>query len=331
MKRLRRTLLVVAALLVLAVAGLTLWLRSESGLSWMLAEAQRYSNGSLHIGSHAGALGRPILLKDLEWQAGPVQVHVDSLRLEWHSMAALLGRAQVSSLAVDGVQVTLRPGPEAGGGAAKPAFPLVPPAMPHLPLRLVFEEVRIRDIRISAGPSRPPIQIDRLDLAARVDNDSISVRQLQATGPGVSLEGGMQLAMNRDYALDATLDWAYTQPGWAPFRGHTELKGDDRNLTVHQTLAAPYSVTLDGALRDAFTAPSWRGRVQAARFELAAVHGGWPAYSADARLDFHGSLAGTTVKGDAGMRGLPVGAVSGKLDVKLERAALEIHSLALTL
>ena len=327
MKWLRRTLLIVAALLVLTVASLGFWLRSESALSWMLAEAQRHSNGALRIGSHAGALGRPILLKDLEWDAGPVHVHVDQARLEWRSLAAVLGRAELSSLAVAGVQVTIIPGPATG----KPLFPMVPPTLPHLPIRLVFEDVRIRDIRIAPGPSLPPIQIDRLDFATRMDNDSISVRQLEAKGPGVSLQGNLLLAINRDFALDATLDWAYTQPGWAPFRGHTELKGDDRNLAVQQILAAPYSVTVDGALQDAFTAPSWRGRVRATRFELAEVHDAWPAYDADARLEFHGGLAGTTLKGDAAMRGLPVGAVSGKLDVQLKRAALDIHALAVTL
>ncbi|HSN18750.1 MAG TPA: translocation/assembly module TamB domain-containing protein [Gammaproteobacteria bacterium] len=325
MKRRYRILLAVGAILVLSVAASALWLRSEAGLGWMLRQAERRSNGALHIGSHQGALGRPILLKDLEWDAGPLRVHVDSARLEWQSATALLGRAQLSSLAVDGVQVSIRAG--AAGKSAKPLFPMVPPAMPHLPVRLVFEDVKIRDLSFSPDPSAPPIRLDRLDFAARVDNDAISVRQLQAEGPTVSARGSLLLAMNRDYALDATFDWDYTQPGWAPFHGHTELKGDDRDLAVHQTLAAPYSIVVDGALLDAFTAPTWRGRVQTARLAWARVHEGWPDYSTDVRLDFHGGLASTFLKGDVDASGLPAGPVRSKLDVAVRRAALDIRSL----
>ena len=328
MKWLRRSLLIVAALLVLAVAGLTLWVRSEGALGWMLGEAQRHSNGTLRIGSHEGALGRPILLKDVEWDAGALHVHVDSARLEWRSMAALLGRAQLSALYVDGVQVTVRPDPK---DRDKPLFPIHPPTLPHLPIKLVFEDVKVQNILISPGATLPPIRIDALGFAGRVDNDSISVRQLDAKGPDLSVQGNLKLSMNQDYALDAALDWSYTQPGWATLRGHTDAKGDAHALAVHQTLAAPYGITLDGELRDAFTAPTWRGRVQADRFDLAAVHGDWPAYGTDARLDFHGGLTSTAFKGEANVRGLPVGPVVSKLDVQLEHAALDIHSLAVTL
>ena len=331
MKWLRRSLLLLAALLVLTVAGLALWLRSEGALSWMLGEAQRHTGGALRIGSHEGALGKPILLKDVSWDAGSLHVHVDSARLEWRSMAALLGRAQLKALDVDGVQVSVRPVPGGGGGPVKPMFPLSMPTLPHLPIKLVFEDVHVQHVSISPAATLPSIQVDELRFAARVDNDSISVRQLDAKGPDLSVQGNVTLAMDRDYALDTILDWSYTQAGWAPFRGHTEARGDAHALAVHQTLAAPYGITLDGELRDAFTAPTWRGRVQAVRFELAAVHPGWPVYGADARLDFHGGIASTAFKGDANLRGLPVGPVVSKLDVELQHAALDIHSLAVTL
>ena len=331
MRWLRRSLLILAALLVLTVAGLALWLRSESALDWVLGQAQSHSHGNLRIGSHEGALGRPILLRDLEWDAGAVHVHVDTVHLEWRSMAALLGRAQLSALYVDGVQATIRPLPAASGASAQPVFPLSPPTLPRLPIKLVLEDVKVQHILISPGAELPPIQVDTLNFAGRVDNDSISVRQLDAEGPGLSARGNINLAVNQDYALDAALDWSYSQPGWASFRGHTEAKGDARTLAVHQTLAAPYGITVDGELRDAFTAPTWHGRLRAAEFKLAAVHPGWPAYSTDSRLEFRGGLAGTTFKGDGSVRGLPVGPVVAKLDVGLQRAALDIHALAVTL
>ena len=327
MRWLRRSLLILAALLVLAVAGLGLWLRSEAALSWMLGEAQRHSGGALRIGSHSGALGKPILLRDVEWDAGPLHVHVDRASLEWRSVAALLGRAQLSSLDVDGVQVALRVTPRVAGAAEQALFPIHAPTLPHLPIRLVFEDVRIHHVVITPGTTLPPIRVDELGFAARVDNDSISVRQLDAQGPDLSIQGDLRLAMNQDYALDANLDWRYQLSGWAPFRGHTEAKGDAHALAVHQTLKAPYGATLEGELRDAFTTPTWHGRLRAVSFELAAAHPGWPGYGADARVGFRGGLTGTALDGSADLRGLPVGTVTSRFNLGLKRAILDIRSL----
>ncbi|HEX4299292.1 MAG TPA: translocation/assembly module TamB domain-containing protein [Gammaproteobacteria bacterium] len=323
MRHLRRALLVLALLLVAGMAGLGLWLRSEGALHWALAQAQLHSGGSFKVGSSEGSLARPILLKDVEWDSGAVAVHVDSLRLQWRPLAALIGRAQLSSVIAEHVILRLR----ASGSGSKT---LQAPVMPMLPVRIVLEDVQVQDVQVLIG-SLPPVQIDALRFAARVDNDAIVVRELKATGPDISVQGNATLAPHRDYAVDAGFDWRYRTGGWAPLQGHTELKGNDHALAVRQTLASPYGADLVGTLRDVFAAPRWEGSLRLTHTDLADIHAEWPDYRGDARLDFRGDPDGTAFKGDASVRGLPVGDVNARLDATLKPHVAEIRSLSLAI
>ncbi|HEY3644472.1 MAG TPA: translocation/assembly module TamB domain-containing protein [Gammaproteobacteria bacterium] len=324
MKWLRRSLLILAALLVLTAAGLALWLRSEGALHWALDFAQQRTKGALRIGSSEGSLARPVLLRDVEWDSGPLRVHVDTLRLEWRPLASILGRAQLSEVQAEHVQVLWR-------SSGKPVtFPMQMPGMPPLPLKLILEDVRVQDLDVDIG-SLPPVRIDTARFAARVDDDGIVVRELQATGPVLSAAGRVTLAPNHDWAVDAALDWTWKQPGWATLKDHTELKGDDRLLTVRDRLAAPYGSSVDGTLKDAFTAPHWQGELGLSRMELGDIRPGLPDYGADARLKFQGDQAGTVFRGEAALRGLPVGPVAAKLDASVLSHKLEFRSLLLAL
>jgi translocation and assembly module TamB len=320
-KQLRRALLILALLLVACIAGLALWLRSEGALHWALTQAQLHSGGTLKVGSSEGSLGRPILLKDVEWDSGSVAVHVGSLQLHWRPLAALIGRAQLSSVVADHVTLQLRSSSDSNK-------PLQAPVMPTLPVRIVLEDVRVHDVQVTIA-SLPPVQVDTLHLAARMDNDAIVVRELEATGPDISVQGSLTLAPHRDYAVDASLDWHYRADGWAALQGHTVLKGDDRTLTVRQSLAAPYGADLDGSLKDAFTAPHWEGSLRLTHTALADIHAEWPDYRGDARLALRGDPEGTVFKGDASVHGSPLGDVDAHFDTMLRPHVAEIRSLSL--
>jgi translocation and assembly module TamB len=323
-KHLRRALLVLALLLVAAVAGVALWLRSDGALQWALVQAQLHSGGTLKIGSSDGSLARPILLKDVEWDSGSVAVHVDSLQLQWRPLAAFIGRAQLSSVIAE--HVTLRLHASGSGAAAKPQAPV----MPTLPVRIVLEDVQVRDAQVIVG-TLPPVQVDKLHFAARVDNDAIVVRELTADGPHISVQGSATLAPHQDYSVDANLDWRYEIDGWAPLKGRTVLKGDDHSLALHQTLAAPYGADLDGTLKDAFTAPRWEGSLRLAGTALADIHAAWPHYRGDARLFLHGDPKGTAFKGDADVRGSSLGELNARFDATLKPHVAEIRNLSLDL
>ena len=317
--------MLLAALLVLVTAGLVLWLRSEGALHWALGFVQRHTHGALKVGSSEGSLARPVLLHDVEWDSGPLQVHVETLRLQWRPLASLLGRAQLSEVQAQHVQVTWR-------SSGKPvSFPMQIPAMPRLAIRLILEDVQVQDLDVAIGDSLPRVHLDTAHFAARVDNEGIVVRELKAEGPVLSAAGRITLSPDRDYAVDADLDWSWRQPGWATLKDHTELKGDAHALVVRDHLAAPYGSSVDGSLLDAFASPHWLGTLTLSHTELAGIHAGLPAYGTDARLKFQGDPDGTAFRGDAALRGLPVGPVAARLDASLLPHLARFRSLSLDL
>jgi len=322
-----RILLILAVTLLLAITSVTLWLRSEGALRWALSQALQHTGGALKIGSSEGALDRVMLLKDVEWDSGSLHVHVDTLRLQWRPVALFIRRVSLSSVQADGVRVEVR-----SDGESKPVtFPLQMPKLPHFPVAIALGDVQVHDASVSLSPTLPPIRLDQVEFSARIDNDGIQVHGLDAQGPVLGVQGDARLAPNQAYAADAALDWNYTLPGWAPLKGHTELKGDALSLVVHQTLAAPYGADIKGTLKDAFTAPKWLGDLSVTRFALAAVHPGSPAYGGDARLAFHGDLDATAFKGDVTVRGTPFGSANARMDVSLGRKALDVRALSVAL
>lgn len=324
MKHLRRALLALLLLVVATLAGLALWLRSEGALRWALGFAVSHTQGALRIGSSEGSLGRPVLLHDVEWDSGPLQVHVDTLHLEWRPLASLLGRAQLSQVTAEHVSILWR-------SSGKPVtFPMLMPGIPHLPVKIIMEDVQVQGLDVVIG-TLTPVHVDTARFAARVDDDGIVLRELQAKGPMLSAAGRVTLAPNRNYALDAALDWTWQQPGWATLKDHTELKGDAKSLAVRDRLAAPYGSSVDGTLLDAFTAPHWQGDLTLTRTDLAGIHADLPDYSGDARLKFKGDVTGTSFRGDATLRGLPMGTVTARLDASVLAHEARFRSLLLDL
>ncbi|HEX2668723.1 MAG TPA: translocation/assembly module TamB domain-containing protein [Gammaproteobacteria bacterium] len=321
-----RLLLALAVLLLVALIGLTLWLRSGSALRWALAQAESRTHGALHVQSSEGALDRVMVLHGLDWDSGSLHAHIDTLTLQWRPVALFIRRVSLSTVRAEGVRVEVR----STGPGKSLTFPLQPPVMPLLPVSLALGRVEASDITFSPSPTAPPIRLDSLAFSARVDNDAIQVHELEAHGPDLTVQGEARLAPRHDYGVDAALDWDFTQPGWAALHGHTELKGDDRALTLRQSLTAPYATSLTGTLKDAFTAPTWDGELKLAHLELGKVRAGWPDYGLDTRLGFRGGLAATALKGEATLRGAPfVHGANARFDATLKREALDLRTLIL--
>lgn len=322
----RRLLLSLAALLVLSVTGAALWLRSGLALRWAVDEAVQHSHGMLSIQAASGRLTSPISLDGVVLDTPRARIEIAHLEFAWSMPWVLLKRLSVSALKLQGLTISLKPATDNG----PLRFPIELPELPHLPLDLVLEDATVHDATLIPVDGRP-LRVDSLSFIGRLDNSSLVLRQLRATGPELSVQGDVSLATHGVHALDATLDWRYAAPGWAPLQGHTELEGDVDVLMLKQSLAAPYGLTLNAKLKDLLTSPAWSGGLGLQRVVLDKVQHGWPAYTGDARLYFHGDLKSTAVRGDAHLHGAPFGALDARLDSRVDGQALTFQSLELRL
>lgn len=327
MKRLARILGIALAALLLLLAAAALWLHSEAALRFAVAELESRSGGTLKVGEADGTLMGPFTLKDLEFDARGVRAHAASLTLDWSPVALLAGAVDVHALQLQGVEVHLVPTPPRSG----PLFPLHPPVMPLLPVRIVLQQARIQDAILYGSDGTTLLRLDSAAFAARVSNRSIALRRLQASGPGLELQGEAELATRRNYATHADLNWRWQPPGVAALSGRTRLDGDAKQLDLDQTLDAPYALGLKARLQDAFTAPHWSGELAVRQVSAAGIRSGAPAYTAGGSLRFQGGLAGTWIKGDIRASSPKLGPLDARVDLKLDPQQLQFNTLALRL
>ena len=326
MKRLRRILLIGLGVLMLAILLFTVWLSSGMALRWAVAELTARTHGAVTVAETRGTLAGPFTLTGIEVDAGRVHAHADSLTLDWHPLALFGGSVHVTHLNVEGTRVEIKPATD----RTPTSFPLRLPELPLMPVRVVLEDARVDSAALRL-PDGEPIAVQNLAFAGRMDNRSvILLRGIDLKSDRVDLKGGLQLDTRSRYAVMASLDLRWHQPGWAPLVGHTELDGDAAALKLKQTLAAPYDLAFDVSLKDLLTAPAWKGSLKATRFAAAAVHPGWPAFTGGARLEFDGDLQQTTLKGSAGADGPGVGRLDAHLDLTLARRRLVVKMLDLS-
>ena len=327
MKRLRRILLICLGALLLAIVVFGLWLRSGLALRWAVTELATRSSGAVTVAETDGTLAGPFMLKGVEVETGRVHAHADSITLDWQPLALLTGSVHMTRLRLEGVRVEIRP----GAGHSPLAFPLHPPVLPLMPVRVVLEDFRTQDATLTLLDSER-IQVRRLSFAGRLDNRGVVLlRGIDLKSDRTDLKGDLQLDTRHRYAVSAVLDWRWRQSGWASLTGHTELGGDSRAFNLKQTLAAPYNLSLDATLKDIFTVPAWQGELKATRFAAAQVHPGWPGFTGGGRLDFDGDLKHTAFKGNAAADGPWVGRLDAHLDLTLAKHRLAVRMLDLTI
>ena len=327
MKRLLRMLGIVAAALLLAVIALSLWLRSEMALRYAVTELESRSGGAIKVGTAEGTLMGPFTLRDVELDTPGAHVHAASLSVDWGQFGLLAGAVDIHSLEIQGVDVRLMPSQKKPG----PLFPLHPPVMPLLPVRIVLQAVRVQDVTLYTQDGAAPLHIDSADFAARVSNRSIALRQLKLRGPELEVQGEAGLAPRHGYAAHADLNWRWQPQNFAALSGRTVLDGDARRLDLRQTLAAPYALNLKATLTDAFTAPKWSGDLSVARISAAAIRPGTGAYAAGGSLRFQGGLTGTWIRGSVQADSPRLGPLDARVDVLLSEQRLEFRTLSVKL
>lgn len=327
MKRLAHILGITAAVLLLLLAAATLWLRSEAALHFAVTELVGRSGGTLKVGAEDGTLMGPFILKDVEFDTKGVDVHIATLTLDWNPYAQLAGVMDVRSVVIEGAELHLLPTPVRNG----PLFPLHPPVMPRLPVRVVLQQVRIQDAVLYGKAGAALLQVDSAAFAARIDNRAIALRSLKVAGPGVELQGQVELATRDDYRTRADLSWRWRPPSVAELSGRTRLTGDAKQLDLDQRLDAPYALELKAQLQDAFTAPRWSGELAVAQLSTAVIRPGAGAYTAGASLRFQGDLSGTRVKGSLQADSPRLGPLDARVDLKLTPQQLDFNTLSLRL
>ena len=320
----RRLLITALAMLVLLLAGATLFaLHSETALAWVAARVSAHYAGRLTVGGVNGTLVGPVTLKDVEIRGGGFHARIATLSLDWQPLLLLVRRASISHLRADGVQIELAP------AARHTPFRFVRPRPPHLPLSISLNDLSVSQLTLRAPQLAGPLQIARLSLMARLDNRSWTLRGLRAAGAGLRLAGRGDWEFHRGERVNASFDWNFTLPQGTALAGHAEAAGDAGLIRLKAGLNAPFSLSAEADLQDPFRAPRWRGRLAFSRLDPVRLRAGWPAAEARGELRFSGDPAATLLSGAGSMHQPGTGDWRERFELRLAGDTLTVRRLDL--
>ncbi|UCF31130.1 MAG: translocation/assembly module TamB domain-containing protein [bacterium] len=305
---LRIAVAVPVGLLLIVLAGAVFLTLTEPGLRILASRVLNQVPG-VSVDRVRGRLIGPVRIEGAAYRDGAAEVTVDQLELDWHPLALLRGRVQVSRLRGAGIRAriygTEDPDPEAGGQAPF-----------DLPVAIALEEGEFRDIAVLLPGGADPLTLRRVALRGKADRDGIDLKRFSVVHSGATLDLTGVLARDRDGAVRLDIEWNIRGTGRAGLRSQGEVSGPLDDLEVAGRLVEPAPVHLAGRLQGLTTVPRWEAAISFAGLSPAVFSPRLPEGDLTGDLESEGTLSAFTVTGST--RGLiaPAGEIEGKLFLK---------------
>ncbi|MFW6346426.1 MAG: translocation/assembly module TamB, partial [Halomonas sp.] len=168
-------------LLGLAILALGLGL-SPWGTGLLLDQGQRL--GLLEIEAHEGAPLDRLVLEGLTVQAGPADVALRRLELEWADDCVLKGRLCLETLAIEGARVRLAEGE--GGGEEKASDASGPPGPIELPFPIELRRLLLADMEVRLADGTR-LRWEHFTTGATAEDDTLHLRPTRLAGTRLTL------------------------------------------------------------------------------------------------------------------------------------------------
>jgi len=243
---LRITLLAVLAaftLLVLLLTSTLVWVTAtESGAQYAWREVRTFLPPGVEIRALEGRVAGPLEIRGLKISTADFELEMDRITLEWHPLHLLKRVLKVEYIALEGVRYTqLGQKPEK---SEKQASPASFPEQIELPLGLSIHlgEASMRDFEFRSRADGTSFGINYAMLNATLDKQRADISKLKVESPLFRVEGNTLLTTRADFPIEGELKWRVPVPDYPAVHGHTLLSGDLREITITQSIAAPYTI-----------------------------------------------------------------------------------------
>jgi translocation and assembly module TamB len=238
-------LLLTFFLLLATIIGMTSWIVStESGLRFLVAQAQRWAPGELSVQTVQGRLWDQFSLSGFSYRDKQTAVQLETLQFSWEAAALWQRQVHVKQLLLD--QLTL----ELPAPSEEPSQPFEIPDI-QLPVQLALDEVQISQVTVKR-PNAEPIILDNIDLRSHT-SDVLTLEhcQIQLDSPqpvNAKLAGDIGLVKPHRIQLD--LNWSAQLPDLKEVVGSGQLTGDIETLVLTHTVSKPLEVNVQAELQD---------------------------------------------------------------------------------
>ncbi|MDY7093356.1 MAG: translocation/assembly module TamB domain-containing protein [Acidobacteriota bacterium] len=229
--------LLIALGLVVLVAGLALgWLLgTSSGARWLFAQSGTLIPGKVTVGSLQGPIRGPLVLEELRYSTDTLTLTAQRVELEWRLRELLAKRLDITRLYARGIEITTVDEDEE------------PSPLPdvRLPINIIVRDAVVESLTVSG---EPPVIIDRIELETTAAGSEVVVDRLEVMSPDLDLLASGRVEPVGEYPVDLEVQWSARLPDLPPLAAEGTLGGDLERLLVSQRLSRPVALTVDGTL-----------------------------------------------------------------------------------
>ena len=289
----KRTLIILTPLLLLAAIALG-WLGySDAGLRWAYARLAASLPGELQVGSLEGRLVGPITLHEVAYTYDATRIDAKRLMLRWRPAGLLLqGELDLDAVEVDGLSVDTEP--EDITEVMEEVFLTLP--VLELPFTVHVDRFEVNGLAFSRSTTVQ--RFDRFDFSGELRSHRISVESARLLAPWGELSFRGRLRPEVAYAHELDLEWRLELPTQAELRGSGTLRGNLKQTLLQQKVEGAARFELDLEIDDLEKRPAWRGRLVLADFDTARLAQGLTPLSGSADITASGNLRSASASGE---------------------------------
>ena len=265
MTRRRKYLLLLIPITLLVLLWLALV--SNWGLALGLRIAAAVIPGELSVRQSQGSLLGPIQLRSLRYHNAQVTVSIQQLDLEWRLRQLLRGKLSIGHLALEDIDINVQT--QATSQTTQRATEKAPqPSSIILPIGLDIEQASLDKLTITTSDSSTPIVIDRVDLSASGNRQTIDIRQFVAHAYQSALKLAGTVSLTEFIPLDLTLDFSYSADATHHLNSSGSLKGDLRKLQTTQKLTGLVQAELVAEVKDVLSTLQWHAALNVTHLNI---------------------------------------------------------------
>lgn len=327
MKRYIFRLLLLLAILLVVVAGLIFFLiSSESGLSLMVSQLNRWQPAGLSVGSASGRVLGPLSIRGFKREAVDGVVSIESFDLDWQSPAPWRPTLLISTAKIQGVRVSLT-SQEPKTIEEPTSDSIVLPDSLNLPIDILVNDFVVNDIKIKSGGNAEELVFDSIKASIRATREDDAEISLAVESDLLELNADLDAITRERYELSGKVNWRLSLPELAVVRGQMGVVGDLDQLTITPSLEAPYGADFKAVVSEPLDnlVIDLSGSITSS--DLSNIKSDLPPYSVAADISFNGSPEQGAAASVVTVKGLLPDVVKINLKSKINQKLILIDAL----
>ncbi|MCK5069103.1 MAG: hypothetical protein KAR01_01130, partial [Desulfocapsa sp.] len=234
-------------------------LNTESGLQFLVTQADNFLGDSLQIGKTRGKILARLELSDITYKNTDGSTHIDHLVLDWKAVELLKSHIHIQEFSVNTLSYNATPPVNKPEPVKNEALTL--PEL-KLPITITIEKLALNNFSFSPTPDSDAITGEEATVALVWDDSSIKIHRFNVTiHEMASLKAHGEVQPTGDYPLTLTTTLQTLIPDFASLTVDGTYSGDLQQLHVQEEFSGDIALKMDVTLHEILSNFNWQGDI----------------------------------------------------------------------